>query len=619
MVNLIKKLKKNYLIIFFLFILSLLWIIYTYNDRLQYQTIKKIVYKNFNIKREYPETVSSKIKDVDINFSLKIDKENDISTIFNLGTEVNPFMMRLVKPSSLQIIIGHNNPLGNKVFSLTDLFEYGKLHKIKIKIFKEKQLSVVLDDVVVINIYDKNFNFDISKIQVGNNLDKNISDLYFGYTLYHKFQLMTIIKYVLTLFFIILSIQLFRKYFKFFTREERIKYVAFILLVGFLLAIFYSTGQTILGYTDPKNTFLFTPGSLFTDFIYPVNSQNSITYSFFTTAIKHFFLLIGMEMSLLLFITGSIILFTIINIKEIGDTKLNKSSIINVIIFSLLSYPFLFAVIRGNMEILIFFLLYLFIYYFNRKNFIMSIIFLSLAISMKLFPVVFLIIFLSYKNFKAVIYTCLLTLFLNLSSLALIIGKSYNNINKIVSEYLSFYTGSYIKAYAIDNRGLDFGHSLYGLFKLGIFYFYKSTSITNITLKSVTKLFNLYFRIEIAIFIVLFSYVIFIEKELWKKITLLVISMNLLPYVSADYKLINFFVPLYLFINKKEKSKSDIFYIFLFSLLLIPKNYFTTLLNLPDVSLAIFLNPLLMIALASLIMFEGVRKISVPLMFNNRI
>lgn len=116
MINLIKKLQKNYLFILFLFCLSLLWIIYTYNDRLQYQTIKKVAFNDFNIEKNYPESADAKIKDVDISFLLKIDKKNSVSNIFSLGPEANPLMMRLVKPSLLQIVIGHNNPLGNKVY-----------------------------------------------------------------------------------------------------------------------------------------------------------------------------------------------------------------------------------------------------------------------------------------------------------------------------------------------------------------------------------------------------------------------------------------------------------------------------------------------------------------------
>ena len=606
--SLIKKFKKKYLIIFFLLNLSLLWTIYTYNDVLQYKIIKKVEYNNFNIEKEHSESANSKIKDVDISFSIKIEKKNNISNIFNFGTKANPLTMRLVKPSLLQIVIGHNNPLRNKVFSLTGLFEFSKLHKLRIRVFKEKQLWVLLDDVVVINTYDKNINFDISKIQIDKNLNKSISNLNIKYVLYSKSQLIIIIRYILILFFLGLSVQLFRKNFKFYTRKERIKYITYILFVGFLMAIFYFTGQTILGYTDPRNTFLFTPGNMYSDFTNPVNAPNIVTYSFFMTAVKLFFHFIGTEMFLTFFIVGSIMFLTIINTKEVGHGKFSKSLIIYIVVFSLFNYPVLFTLNRGNFEMLVFFLLYLFSYYLSKKKIIISATFLSLAISMKLFPVVFLIVLLSYREFKAVLYACFLTLFLNLTSLMITAKILFKDAYKIITDYLVTYSGSYTNEQIIDNRGLVFGHSLYGLFKLLIFSFYKSTIITDITLKKVISLFNSYMRIAIVIFIIIAAYIIFIEKELWKKITLLVIGMNLLPYVSVDYKLIHFFIPLYLFINKKTKSRIDVLYVIIFSLLLTPKNYYNVLFNLPDISVAVFLNPLLMIILALTILSTGLKN-----------
>jgi len=609
MTNFITKLRKNYLLALLLLSLSLFWIIYTFHDRLEYQSIKKVNYTNFDIEKNYPEPANSKIKDVNINLLLKIDKKNEVSTIFNFGTEEKPLILRLIKPSTFQIVIGHNNPLKNKVYTLTDLFEFEKSHKLDIRIYKEKQLWVLYDDVIVINIFDKDINFDISNIKIERNLGETISDVNIKYALYRKSGLITLIKYILVLFFIALSIQLLKKNVKFLTRKEKIKYVVYILFLGFLMAVFYSAGQNILGYKDPKNTFLFTPGNIFSDFTSPVKAPDVITYSFFTTIIKRIFFLIGTEISLMLFILSSLVFFTLINLKEIGDKKLDKSTVINIVIFSLLSYPLLFTVNRGNMEIFVFFLLYLFASYLSKKKFLTSAFFLSLAISMKLFPVVFLVVFLSFKKFRVFFFACLSTLLINLISYVTIFFQSSNIIKKMMSEYFASYTGSYMKAYAIDNRGLDFGHSLYGLLKLRIFSFYKSTSITDVTLREVTSLFKLYSFIEIGLFAFLSSYVVFIEKELWKKITLLVIAMNLLPYISADYKLINFFVPLYLFLNKKEKSKTDLIYVILFSLLLVPKNYYTTLLNLPDISLAVFLNPILMILLMVLIIFEGLRNI----------
>ena len=617
MKHLFKNSKKYFFVTFFLFILSLLWIFYTYNDKFQYQVIKNVTYNNIDSQKEYSEAVSSNYKDVDISFSLFVDSKDNIVDIFQTGSLGTGLIMRFSQPGLLQIIIGYDNLLGNKVYSLTDSFEYNKAHAIKVIVTKEKHLWVAYDDILVINTYDKNINFDVSKFRLGQffhdeKITKStISNLKYTYTLFRTVPAYSIVKKIMTLIFFVLSFQLLKKNIRIFSREERIKYTAFILVVGFLMAVFYLIGQSILGYTYPKNTFLFNPGNMFSDFIGPVNNPDIITYSFFMASIKLFFYHFGTEISLVLFLVGSIAFLTLINIKEIAGKKFNTTSIFYAAVFSLLSYPVLFAINRGNFELWVFVLLYLFSYYLNQKRFIRSAIFLSLAISLKIFPAVFLIVMLSCKKFKAAIYACLFTLCTTLISLAVFASRSSHNVSKLISQYVNTYTIGYVKEYVVDNRGLDFGHSLYGLLKLRIFSFYKTTNITDVTLKKITTLLNSYTRIQISLLVILSAYILFIEKELWKKITLMVIAMNLLPFVSSDYKLINFFIPLYLFINKKEKSRIDFLYIILFSLLLVPKNYYTVLLNLPDTSLSVLLNPLIMIILALFILFEGFKNMYV--------
>ena len=598
----------------FFSILATLFILYTFNDTLQYNKLKKITINTVDRKTEHIETTSSKIKDIDINLMFKINSSNNaedtVVQIFTTGEGLKALSLRLIKPGSLQVVTEYNNADRHKIFALTDLFQYDKTHNLKIKVHKEKQLWILLDDVLVINTKDPNINIDLSKIQVDKAFGGTITNFSISYILYSKTQLASVIKPILFLFFIALGAILLKKNTRFLSRKEKIHYTAFMLFIGFIMALFYHVSQSFLGYSDPKNSFLFTPGNMFTDFIGPVVNPDLITYSFFTSFVKLIFYTIGTEMSITLFLVALGIFLALINIKEIGSKKLDDTPVLPVVIFSLLSYPVLFVFNRGNFEILVFLLLYVFVYYFDRKKFMISAVFLSLAVSMKIFPAVFLIIFPSYKKFKELVIASILVIFLNAVSLIALskyLAKSYG---KIIADYVADYTSFYMKDYVIDNRGLDFNHSLHGLLKLKIFSFYKSTNITDITLQKVTHLFTIYPKIQITLFALLSAYIIFIEKELWKKVTLLVISMNLLPYISSDYKLIHFFLPLYLFINKKGKSKTDLLYVILFSLLLVPKNYFNIIWNLPDVSFGIFLNPVLMIILIFLIIGEGLKKTS---------
>ncbi len=54
---------------------------------------------------------------------------------------------------------------------------------------------------------------------------------------------------------------------------------------------------------------------------------------------------------------------------------------------------------------------------------------------------------------------------------------------------------------------------------------------------------------------------------------LLTIAMTILPFVSFDYKLTQFFIPLFLFFDDDRPDKYAAAYLFLVGLLLVPKQY----------------------------------------------
>jgi hypothetical protein len=103
----------------------------------------------------------------------------------------------------------------------------------------------------------------------------------------------------------------------------------------------------------------------------------------------------------------------------------------------------------------------------------------------------------------------------------------------------------------------------------------------------------------------LIYYLFSFEKELWRKVALLALAMILLPQVSPDYKLMHVFIPLFLFINKPAAQRRDVLYTILFALLLIPKSYLR-LAPFPEASSSLLLNPLIMLALAGVIVSEGI-------------
>ncbi|HTW92111.1 MAG TPA: hypothetical protein VMH22_10430, partial [bacterium] len=123
----------------------------------------------------------------------------------------------------------------------------------------------------------------------------------------------------------------------------------------------------------------------------------------------------------------------------------------------------------------------------------------------------------------------------------------------------------------------------------------------------------IYVATAVVAAILITGYVTFVERELWKRTALLVIAMLLLPPLSTEYKLIHLLIPLFLFVNSTEQSRADAIYALLFGLLLIPKDYYLFPKSIsdsgvPDISIAIFLNPAIMLLMSSLIIAGGLRR-----------
>ena len=90
----------------------------------------------------------------------------------------------------------------------------------------------------------------------------------------------------------------------------------------------------------------------------------------------------------------------------------------------------------------------------------------------------------------------------------------------------------------------------------------------------------------------------------------LVSAAILLPHASADYKLIYIFIPMFMFINSDKKSRFDLFYIIMFALLLIPKDYylFPKIVSddaYNDISIAVVLNILMILVMTAVVIIDG--------------
>ena len=225
-------------------------------------------------------------------------------------------------------------------------------------------------------------------------------------------------------------------------KEAKIRNIATIILTGFVASVFF---HYFLGVYQnmpyPYNTFLFLPIDKFNDFFnfydllqyrepYLGNHQ-SVQYPF-SNLIGYAFTILPRSTAFavytMLFMYAFIIFAVLFTYAENSKKHLSE-----LLIISLLTYPILFTLDRGNIESFVFISLLAFVYFYEKKKYILSVVFLSFAIAMKLFPIVLVIIYLSDKKYKEVFFTGLCTGLLTFFSLLFFKGGIYENLVQIIS------------------------------------------------------------------------------------------------------------------------------------------------------------------------------------------
>jgi hypothetical protein len=377
------------------------------------------------------------------------------------------------------------------------------------------------------------------------------------------------------------------------SRDQKIDLIALIVLVGLGASVVYHYVLGVyLGMGYPFNTFLFRPFVRFSDLLIPVELRAIMNYPPFTLLVLYYpFLLLPGWLALGLFVlsfAGSFLYVLARNLRQAGALATAR----NVIILGLLSYPFLFTVDRANFEWVVFLLLYLFIVAYTQERRFLGPVFLALAISLKIFPAVFLVLLLAGRRYRETALTLGLTGAFTLLGLLVFDGGFIANWQRFFHAL-----GGYTQVMAIGNGGWYFGHSLFGAIK----FLLAKSSHGYVTVSILFA--KIYLGLALIVFFALSFHLSRWQGRFWKQVLLLVLAMNLLPHVSADYKLLHIFIPLLLFVNQDSPEKNDLLYAILFGLLLIPKDYARLSLY-PEASLSVLLTPMIMLFMAIAVIVE---------------
>jgi hypothetical protein len=393
-------------------------------------------------------------------------------------------------------------------------------------------------------------------------------------------------------------------------REARTKIAVKLILLGMAISVLHYIVLNVEGFHDQIYDFLASPVGRFDDFF--LNYRAVVTHNPYATnasqlsqfpflyAIASLMTVFSEKTAVVIFILIFICFYFgygIANLKS--KNKLQTS--FYVIVFSIFTYPFLFALQRANYEILIFILLAIFATLFRTNKRAFASVALTCAIAVKPFPAVFILLYVIEKKYKEAALILIGAIAITLASYEYIGGGLHANLIRHLAN-LELYNRDYV----IGSAGLAFGHSLFGMIKT-TFAIFAPVSFTT----SVKLLYTAYPYVIVSLMILTMIYLITNKLEYWVQVTFMVLIMNLFPFVSADYKLIHFLIPFYLFLNKLGITKYDYVYILLFVLLLIPKSYYYFQFN-PNVQIvpfsvssSVILNPIVMLLLFMSLFFAG--------------
>lgn len=374
---------------------------------------------------------------------------------------------------------------------------------------------------------------------------------------------------------------------------DRKNLIRITVIIGFACSvIFHYVAGAYMNMGYPYSTFLFDPRDRFHDFLNIYRATTDLNP--FADPVSVYFPFTYMPVYILTFIppfiayavfAAAFLAFLLAAQHRFIPAEGTIDRVLTMFSLTVLSYPVLFILDRGNLECLVFIFLWLFIYCYKNRRDTAAALFLSFAIAMKLYPGVFCVLFLADRRWKPLLLTAVSTLVLTIASAALLDGGISASLAGMQNNLLIF------KAQYFESvNGLLYNSSLYVPAVLMASKF----AFMDVIPKG-------YPLCAIFLFILTAAYVAFREDVFWKRIALLSYMMILLPQISFDYKLIHIFLPLLLFLGSEPRSKFDVAYSVIFGLLLIPKDYFFLVGN---ISINGILNSFLMLAFIGFIIAD---------------
>jgi hypothetical protein len=351
----------------------------------------------------------------------------------------------------------------------------------------------------------------------------------------------------------------------------------------------------------PYNTFLFIPSDRFMDFFndyryalqFLARQSSVITYTPLSHLVMTMLTLIPETPALLLVVAAFLATILFVVWRTCADASAPVAARVrDTVVLGVFTYPVLVALDRGNQEMMVFILLALFTYLHYKRGSRWGLVFLALACALKIYPILLTAILLAerrYRDFALVICGVLVATLVAAAVLGAWSGAGFQGV---IAANLGTLTGGHGQ-YAMTPEAVRYRHSLWSVVGALALMTGHGGSLPDMS--------GWYTWVSVLLMAACAAYVVFVEPVTWRRLTVLVVGMLVLPQLSGDYTMLGLYVPLILFLNTKVRTRLDLVYAGLFGLLLVPLDYIVLV---QDVKSSVLLYPGLMVALVLLILIQ---------------
>lgn len=388
-----------------------------------------------------------------------------------------------------------------------------------------------------------------------------------------------------------------------------------VMILGVSLACGYHAILGVMGFDFPWNTFLFRPDDRFSDWhnsVAQAASENPYLYSGPALATyfpaSYILFQLGADSSRIdsihiYFIISVVLLISIASLARSLARPLNfdlsASCFKDVVMLagaSLISYPVIFALDRGNIDLWIALLSVLFVTTQRSRFELLGLVALSIAIALKAYPAAFLLLLVSDRKYRSAIFCLFLALLMSVVTLNFMWDGFDRNLNGLLHNLNSYYQiyvlgkGSLFASSDPYNavRMISFGVATILQGVLSPDFERPSMEILSYSILQFYSPLSFIFALTAAFFVVA------VPAARWQRVTAICLIVILFPNVTNDYKLCNLLPGLYLLLFGNIESRSEKISFVLMCLLMIPKSY----LFISGKPISMIINPLLLIALA---------------------